>query len=268
MDVFRVDFNRNPVGIEIVPIFDTHFGSKLVAKTLLNNLIEYIKNNDNVYWFFGGDGAEFISPKDKRFESASIEVKFIKNLHRLFSFSVEYFCEQFEPIKDKLLWMQSGNHDRVMEYDIIGHIAENLEVKNYTNSFEALVKLVFKHNNRTFTYDIYSHHGFGGGRKKGSIINSLDDLAGQFLADCYIAGHSHNLVFSTKPLLKMNSSGTKIIYKDRLLIRVGGFRFSRNDALSYEERLGYAPNAIGTMIICFDAVKKDKTIKTSVKSFF
>ena len=268
MDVFRIEFDRNPIGIERVPIFDTHFGSKLVAKNILNSLIEYIKSNDNVYWFFGGDAAEFISPKDKRFDPASIESSFVKNLHKIFSYSVEYFSEKFYPIKDKLLWMQSGNHDQVADYDIIGHIANNLGVVNHTNSFEVMVKLVFKSNNKTYTYDIYSHHGFGGGRKKGSIINSLDDLAGQFMADCYIAGHSHNLVFSTKPLLKMNSTGTKVISKDRLLIRVGGFRFSRNDVPSYEERLGYAPNAVGTMIVCFDGIRKDKTLKTSVKSFF
>jgi|GEM_PF-1923233 len=135
-------------------------------------------------------------------------------------------------------------------FDPISSICKNLGIKNYTNSYEALVKILFKHN-RTSSLTLYAHHGHGYSKvRSGTLLNPLEDAMTNFDADIFIMGHSHYLVFTYKNFLTLNNSGTRLKVKQKLLLRVGGFRFSRKVGnCSYEEKRGMRPNATGTYII-------------------
>ena len=251
MVTFRFEFEEDPTGFEVVPLHDVHFGSVFCQERLLRKIRDYVKENEKVYFYLGGDMAEFIPPKERRFEASTLPEKFKDNLDKLLTYSVEYVADFFEPIKDKCLFVLSGNHEakyyKDLSFDFVGLLAKLLGVGNWTHSYEALVKFLFRHNKRTYSFDLYVHHGFGGGRKKGSLINNLEDLAKNYAADVYVCGHAHRLAFSTDPHYEMNNAGTVLLEKERLFVRVGGFRKSRAEVPSYEEKLGYPPNAVGTV---------------------
>jgi len=197
---------------------------------------------------------EFINLQDKRFEYETLEKSFQKNIERILTYSVEYATEKLKPIANKCLFMISGNHDEMHRirfgFDPISSICKNLGIKNYTNSYEALVKILFKHN-RTSSLTLYTHHGHGYSKvRSGTLLNPLEDAMTNFDADIFIFGHSHYLVFTYKNFLTLNNSGTRLKVKQKLLLRVGGFRFSRKvGSCSYEEKRGMRPNATGTYII-------------------
>jgi len=272
MKVFRIVFERNPIDFEIVPLYDIHFGTIFHDKKLFNKVIDYIKNNDNTYCFLGGDIIEGINIGDKRFDYDSLDKEFKKNVNNIISFSIEYTIEKLSPIKDKILFAINGNHDRYMYgkfgVDIIGTICKELGIKNYTTDYECFAKLLFKHQ-KTYSLDIYAHHGHGSAPvRSGTLLNRLEDAMINFDANLYAMGHTHQVVFTYKNHLKMNSTGTGIVKSKKWLIRVGGFRFSRsNKAMGYEEKFGLRPNATGTVIIKIEKINRDNSLELSIKTF-
>ena len=256
MDWFSIDLDVYPSDFSLVPIYDVHFGTRLHDKRLFQRVLDVIKNDPNCYFFLGGDLAEFISHSDKRFEPDTLDPEFLANLDQLIDFSIDYIVRTFEPVKDRCLFIIGGNHDlryyKKYGVDIVRRVAEGLGVKNYTRNYEALVSISFRpygKNKKTWRFNIYAHHGFGGGRKKGALVNNLEDLSGYFDADIYIMGHSHQLLVTPKNVYKLNKTGTGLIVTNKLLIRVGGFRRSRGKVSSYEEERAMYPNAVGTVKI-------------------
>lgn len=275
MKIFKIDLDMKPDEFELIPLFDIHFGTVFHDENLFNRVIKYIQENENAYWFCGGDLCEFINAEDKRFEYSTLEKSFQKNLDRLLTYSIEYATAKLEPIADKCLFMISGNHDIKYRgkfgFDPISSVCKNLGIENYTESYEALVKILFRHG-RTTAFDMYVHHGHGHATVRvGSLLNRLEDTMTNFDADIYIFGHSHQLIFTYKNFLKLNNNGTNLIKKQKLLLRVGGFRFSRKEGvMGYEERLGMRPNATGTYIIKTQLKKQNSkiyTLKFIVKPF-
>ena len=159
MQIFRIVLNRSPVNFELIPVYDIHFGTVFHDKHLFNRLVRYIQDNENAYWFCGGDIADFLPLQDKRFEYDILEKSFKKNLERILTYTVEYATEKLKPIANKCLFMISGNHDSYYRirfgFDPISSICKNLGIKNYTDSYETLVKILFKHN-RTSSLTLYA----------------------------------------------------------------------------------------------------------------
>ncbi len=74
-------------------------------------------------------------------------------------------------------------------FDPISSICKNLGIKNYTDSYETLVKILFKHN-RTSSLTLYVHHGHGYSKvRSGTLLNPLEDAMTNFDADIFIMGH-------------------------------------------------------------------------------
>ena len=273
MQIFRVKLERHPLNFELIPIFDIHFGTVFHNEHLFNKIVKYIQENENAYWFCGGDICEFICIDDKRFDFNSLEKSFKRNAERILTYSVEYATEKLKPIAHKCLFMISGNHDTKYKgkfgFDPISSICQNLNITNYTDSYEALVKILFKHK-RVDAINLYVHHGHGYSKvRSGTLLNILEDAMTSFDADIYIAGHSHQLVFTYKNFLSLNNTGTALKRKQKLLLRVGGFRFSRKvNVVGYEEKLGLRPNADGTYIIKIIGYNSSQDLKLSVIPIF
>lgn len=253
MKLFRLEFNLNPLNFELIPLFDIHFGTKLHNKNLWSKIKTYISQNPNCYCYIGGDICEFIPIADKRFDFNNLPSNFAKNIDKLLTYSIDYTIEQLEPIKEKILFIHAGNHDNkfLNSYglDIISSIAKGLNLKNYTLSYEVLAKFIFKYN-KTYSFDLYSHHGVGISSKPGSLINKIEDISSCINADLYIMGHSHSLIFTYRPYIQLNHTGTKIIKKNKYFLRIGGFRENRHQNFSdYGEKYGSKLIPIGTYLI-------------------
>lgn len=252
MNFYRFTFQQNPKDFKLIPLFDIHFGSVLHNNILWNKVVKLILEK-NCYCYIGGDILEFVNVDHKHFCYKNLPPDFQTNLDRILSYSVEYAIEKLQPIKDKILFIHAGNHDvRFLDrigFDPITAIAKELDIKYYTNSYEVLCKFIFK-NKRTYTFDLYSHHGVGISTKAGSLINRLEDILSSFDADIYIMGHSHQLIFTYKNFLFLNNTGTQLLKRKKYMLRVGGFRDSRTKNFAdYSEKLGHKPSTIGTFLI-------------------
>jgi predicted phosphodiesterase len=254
LELFKFKFSFHPQEFALIPLFDIHFGSKLHNSNLWKKVVNLISNNPHTYCYLGGDILEFINVDHKHFTFENLEKSFQRNVDRILTYSVEYAVEKLEPIKDKILFIHAGNHDTRYLYkqgfDPISSIAKLLNIPYFTNSFEVLCKFLFHHNNKTYSFNLYSHHGVGHGTKAGSLINRLEDIMSAFDADIYVMGHSHQLVFTYKNYITTNLAGTALITKRKYLLRVGGFRNGRALKITdYSEKAGFKPSTIGTFLI-------------------
>ena len=255
MRAFRVTIDEEPTNTDpifIVPVSDTHFGTIAHDRETWLRVKKFILENDRCYWFGLGDYADFIPPKDKRFDARILSPRLRKRTGDIITASIEEVVEEFRPIKNKLLFLISGNHDdkyrKQVGVDIVKLIAERLDIKQDCFPYEALVKIFFGSKGR-FSLRMYASHGFGGGLHKGAKINRAAHVAQNFEADIIVAGHSHDMVVAPSAFLRTNSKGTSVVESIRWLVRVSGFRKSRSPVSDYEEFSGMPPNVTGTVAI-------------------
>jgi hypothetical protein len=70
------------------------------------------------------------------------------------------------------------------------------EAHKLAMSWEGFLSLRFayqpqKASGANWEFNIYAHHGFGGGRKAGSHALTLEDAMGRYAADLLLMGHRH-----------------------------------------------------------------------------
>lgn len=191
MKTIKIDLSENLKQIEIVTFADLHYGDKLCDVDLLKERINYVKNNPNVYCILNGDLMNN-STKNSIGDIYSEEGTPMDQLKKLVEF--------FEPIKDKIICVNFGNHEfRSWKWDGIDLtklLCIQLGIEDRYTKESALIFLRFGnqglHNkNRKVPYSIFVTHGSGGGRKEGAKAIRLADMASIVDADIYIHSHTH-----------------------------------------------------------------------------
>ena len=191
MKAIRCDLPRDLDSIEILPLADVHMGDKCCDFKLLQRRIEYIRDNPNVYCILNGDlmDTAIASSVGDTYAATLQPMEQLKQCVKI-----------FEPIKDKIICITSGNHEgRLYKQDgldLTEIMAAQLgKLGVYTDTTALLFlkfgKMPLKEHGRPICYTIYVSHGSGGGRKEGGKINRLADLATIVDADCYVVGHTH-----------------------------------------------------------------------------
>lgn len=129
------------------------------------------------------------------------------------------------PIKDKIIGMLIGNHEFRLEKEGFNPIKTLCIALGVPYLGYSAVLDVHVGNS---TYTVYATHGHGGGAR-GSIVGKLNKLAEVAIADIYMRGHSHQLIYH-KTIIRMVENG-RLIDKERAVVDTGAF-------LRYDE--GYA----------------------------
>lgn len=115
---------------------------------------------------------------------------------------MERFVALFEPIKDKILAVTSGNHENrtyIKEgIDLTAVACKQLGIEDRYSKTSALIFVKFGHGSThekkrssKQLFVIYCIHGSGGGRKEGAKAIRLADMASIVDADVYIHSHTH-----------------------------------------------------------------------------
>lgn len=198
---------------------DQHDGSVLSSKrgweTLLNQMNSEYDGCSNNYGIDGGDMMEAIMVDDKRYSPEMLT-------EPLPLAQIKRAIEKREPIKDKLLCILTGNHERKLWRfgDITQEVCEKLGVEAGTYT----AKLIIQDKNEKLMYKLYDTHG------SKSITSTADDPQRRlsnlqlilkrhlrFMAgDCavMIKHHVHKLlVCSPEPELYLVDDGKKIRQK-------------------------------------------------------
>ena len=251
---FAVNLPQTLKNLKIAPTSDIHYGNPSCSIKHLDRHIATIKDDPEMYTFLNGDLIECVTKASKG------------EIHKQIGSpgdQRDYIIEKFMPIKDKILGVTQGNHERRIEdLDVSSDIAKALGVPYRAEGM--LLKISFgSHSspslaNKPFVYWGYFTHGYGGARTKSAKAVKVERLSGWMHADFYVMSHDH-VVNVAPDIYLMPDNRThedkdtgfqvgkltavrKMLVKSNAFLKWGG----------YSESLGFPPSDLTTPIITLD----------------
>jgi len=170
--------------VRVMPLGDFHFGHQACDYNLIAESIDKAIDHD-CYIVGTGDYVDFgavdRSPGLSRYEQDLDSNE-----------SLIVLLEYLEPIKDRILFLTSGHHERrvtrLTGIDVIQWIGQHLKVPTYMyTAFE-------KFKVGKCTYDVVTKHGETGSTTLSGKINAAMKLGLIYDADVYLYGHTHELL--------------------------------------------------------------------------
>jgi len=215
MNILEVTTNLD--SIELYGLGDIHLGDINCELDKVKDIINQIKDNPSAKVIIMGD---LLNCATKSSVGKAVYDEYMKSDDQW-----ALALELLKPIKDKIVGMLIGNHEFRLEkegFNPIKTLCIALDVPYLGYSTMLNVKVAGKETT------VYATHGHGGG-SKGSIIGKINKLADVAIADIYMRGHSHQLVYH-RTMIRMVENG-RLVDKERLVVDTGSF-------LKYDE--GYA----------------------------
>ena len=252
MKTVKIDLPKEIKELELIAFADLHIGDKSCDYGLIQERINYVKDTPNAFCVLNGDiinNATKTSVSDSYAEELSPMQQIAK------------FVELFEPIKDKILAITSGNHENrtyIREgIDITEVCARQLGLSKRFASEGILIFLRFgeqgKHyHNRRMVYTIYMTHGSGGGRKEGSKANRLAEMSSIIDADIYIHSHTHLPLTFKNAYYRTDVRNSRVEIVDQLFVNTSSYL----NYGGYGQAFEFKPNSKDTPVIYLSGTKR------------
>lgn len=244
--------------IEIEFFGDLHIGSKRCDYKLINERIERVKNNENVYAIILGD---IINNSTKNsvgdvYEEPLSPMQQIKTATTMFM-----------PIKDKILCVVSGNHcDRSYKesgIDLMHFMCAELGISDKYDTIGCLTFIRFgsaahKNGSRKMCYTMYVTHGTGqGGRLIGSKATGLARRGEIVDADVIVTGHTHQAITFRQSSYKVDYQNSSAYEKEQVFINIA----STLGYEAYAEKVGLRPSSTINPVAILDGVRRNIIVK-------
>lgn len=224
--------------IVIDPLYDLHIGSSKCDMPQLIERLAAIKSEANRFCILGGDVINN-STKD------SVGDTYTDTLSPMDQ--IKMAAKLFEPIKDKILCVTSGNHER-RSYkkegvDLTYFLCSELGIQDRYDYTACLMFLnidgrTIKHN--PILYTIYVTHGDGnGGQTVGGKANGLERRGKIVDADVFITGHTHSPISFRTARYRIDRTHRRLQKTDTLFINAS----ATLDYEEYAEMVGMAPSS-------------------------
>lgn len=198
MRVFSTRLSRDFDEVILVPIADTHDSDAFADEKYVDDRIKLIEETPNAFALLNGDLMN-MATKSSKSDVYSDKYGPDEQLDRC--------VERFYPIREKILGVSEGNHERRIARDtgiqVTKRFARELGIEDryspgglYIILRLGQVRGKTRESNgsgkiRQICYTIYMTHGVRSGRKAGSKVNALTELSNIVAADIYIHSHSH-----------------------------------------------------------------------------
>lgn len=241
--------------LELHVFADEHIGDACSNIARIKERIQYVAEHENAYCILNGDILDYAS----RSSISDIETRSLNIMGQ-----IEKAVELFEPIKDKILALTSGNHEmrayKKEGIDITKLIACQLGLQDVYAPASAFIFLRFgkpahahtgKRPNQRMCYTIFMNHGSGGGRKEGAKAVRLADMASICDADIYIHSHTHLPMIMKQGFYRPNNSSS-LGYVTKLFVNTA----SNMSYGGYGEVAEFKPTSQETPIIHLDGRNK------------
>lgn len=250
MKTIRVDLPKDLRTLELHPLADLHLGDQECDFQGIVEILKHIKETPNAYCILGGDLMDTAI-------ASSIGDTYAASLNPMEQ--LKQCVKLFEPIKDKILCILPGNHERRVYkqdgIDLTAIMASQLGLSNKYSSTTAYLFIRFgwdSQHGRKRCYTLYYTHGSGGGRKEGGKINRLVDLSTICDADIYCMGHVHQPAILRTNYLRTDTSNSKVAQVEKLFINTAA-------ALNYGgygDLAGFKPSSKINPVIYMSGEKK------------
>lgn len=260
----------------IVPLGDIHLGAAACDEKLLQQQIEYIRTTPNTLWIGMGDLLECIPRCDKRHDERVV-ARWLHGKGPIIKYQRDKLVDLLKPIGPRCIGMLVGNHELTIEQryssDAYLDVIEGIRATEDTDlrlDISGFLYLKFQRCNnhgekggtRTLTLDL--HHGWAGGDTMSSAAIKLEKRPASFDADIHIIGHTHKSMAFAVTKTGVLRSG-KIYAKNSYCVNSGSFlKTALEDGVTYSERFGKKPTALGCPEILFRPGDESDGIRVTV----
>lgn len=235
----------------IVPIADTHLGDHLFDRDMLDEALHFIVKN-NAYIMLLGD---ILNAELKH--SAGNVFKTKLNPQQ----ELELAIEIFKPLKDRIVGIVQGNHEKRIEketgIDVSRVLALELGIVELYDPDSILldIKLGKNPHGKPYIYTVLGLHGWGSGRKLGGKLDKTRESKNIIHdADVYVVGHYHSVFFGAESLKYYDTRTDKHYNRSQFIVGANGF-LNYGD---YTERQAVLQQAKGITCIKFSGKSRNK----------
>lgn len=196
MDMITHSF---PGTVHVIPVADVHLGALECSVDAWEAFLKRVLAMENTYLILAGDllnnsvrGAGFANPFDEVLRPKEAKKRMV---------------EYLEPVRDRILCVVSGNHERRTlrddDQDLTYDICTKLDIEHLYRENMAFMRLRLGQRENSKkpdnTYAVCVTHGAGGGIYTGAAVNR-DERFGNVIdgLDCLVAAHVHK-GFVSKP---------------------------------------------------------------------
>lgn len=232
----------------LFPFGDIHIGDKNTDYGLAERNIDWVKNTPDTYVVGTGDWLNCATMGSK----SSV---FTQDMD--LTAQIERCVKLFEPIKDRILGVVSGNHEQRMEsfagYNPLGTVCQRLDVPYFGYSGVVVINVGLGAVKRAYTG--YLHHTTGGGNTPGGKINRVNALR-SIVSNCdfYLGGHNHSLGAMPTTTRCVDVAHKTVKVKRQMLIDCGSYlKWDEG----YAEMKGLEPTKLGSPRLRFNGTKRD-----------
>jgi predicted phosphodiesterase len=216
MTSIKIDLSETLTGIEIHTFADLHLGDKHCDMTHIKKRIEQVRDTENAYVILNGDLMNN-AIKTSVSDIYSEKLTPMEELSRC--------VELFKPIKDKILCITTGNHERRTYngsgIDLMEILSKELGLSDRFTSTGAVLFIRLgwnKSRKRKQWYSIYVAHGSGGGRKVGAKAVRLADMEGIVDCDIYVHSHTHLPMIFKQSFYRSDFINSSVSMVDKLFV--------------------------------------------------
>jgi len=259
MKCIKCDLPADFSEIEIEIFSDLHIGSRKCDYKLIKERVERVRTNPNVYAIILGD----ICNNSTKTSVGDVYDEELTPMQQ-----IEVCVRTFKPIKDKILGVTAGNHERrtykTDGVDIIKLFCGELGISDKYDFTSCLLFVRFgkkkpsSRQNRKQTYTLYMTHGDGqGGRTIGGKANGLQRRGDIVNADIVVTGHTHAPFTFRDSYFEINYRNSTINRKDQTFVNAS----ATLDYEAYAELIGMKPSSKVSPIINLFAAEKIVKVK-------
>ena len=250
---------------------DWHLGTRNCAEDMLDRTLKAIQDDPNGLFIGMGYAIEAIFPVDPRFDARNVAPRYLAGLDNIADMQYMDVKRKLAPLakQGKIIGLLDGNHEdnvrRRYYRNITMDLCRELNVKYL--SYSSFIRLTFrikkppnaKGKQSGATYIVSAAHGMGGGRKKGSHINRINDMLAWADFDIALRGHVHRIIVDTTTRLKVTrAGGVPSLYQDTPVLGYTGcyFRSYIDGQDCYAERAEYPPSDLGCVVVHIEPFKQ------------
>lgn len=249
--------------LEVEIFSDLHLGSKRCDIKTIQDRVERVKNNENVYAIIVGDVVDNATKNSiaDTYEEALTPMQQVKQAAML-----------FEPIKDKILGAVSGNHEfrsyKSEGVDLLYFMCAELGIEDKYDMTACLlfIRVGYQINcnskrqcksGRKICYSLYLSHGSGGGSTVGGSANKLEKRGQIIDADIIVQGHTHKPLTFRESFFRVDPQNNSAYPKEQVFVNAS----ATLEYEEYAERMGLKPNSKVSPVIVLDGHTKRVTVR-------
>lgn len=217
--------------------------------------LDYAKAQKNALFLGMGDYTDGVSTSERIvLGDHNLHDTTKRNMEGVYKGVAKTMVNELSFMRGRMIGMLGGNHYfQFHDGDTTDHVlAAALNTKFL--GVCSFIRLSLRFKTRTayrMSYDIFAHHGKGGGSLPGSTFNTLEKMATTAVADLYLMGHDHKKgCIPSTPRLTLTSAGQgqelTVREKTPWLGRTGSFlKAYENGRVSYNVDAARSPAALG-----------------------